>query len=215
MSETNTPGEKKLRTLSLKPRTETGVVRQSFSHGRSKQVVVEKVKRRTHGPEGKVEVAPAPVKHAPTAKTAAPAAPAAPPAPAATPAPTGPSAKPSGVVLRTLTDEERNRRAHALGDARLREAEERKIAEEEAERRATREKFERAEREAAESRKRDEDDRRKHDDETKRKADEVAKKRFGGEVTAPGARPPGGRMAPEAEDDDAPRTFRRDRKSVV
>jgi translation initiation factor IF-2 len=112
-------------------------------------------------------------------------------------------------VLRTLTDEERNRRAHALGDARLREAEERKIAEEEAERRATREKFERVEREAAESRKREEDDRRKHDDETKRKADEVAKKRFGAEVTAPGARPPGGRMAPEAEDDDAPRTFRR------
>jgi translation initiation factor IF-2 len=216
MSETNTPGEKKLsvgsKTLSLKPRTETGVVRQSFSHGRSKQVVVEKVKRRAHGPEGKIEATPAPAKLAPTtAKAAAPAAPPAPAAPASAPppAPLTPAAKPSGVVLRTLTDEERNRRAHALGDARLREAEERKIAEEEAERRATREKFERVEREAAESRKRDEDDRRKHEDETKRKADEVAKKRFGGEVTAPGARPPGGRMAPEAEEDDAPRTFRR------
>ena len=50
MSETKNPGEKKLsvsgKTLTLKPRTETGVVRQSFSHGRSKQVVVEKVKRR-------------------------------------------------------------------------------------------------------------------------------------------------------------------------
>src|SRR5258706_3333118 len=142
MSETNTPGEKKLsvgsKTLSLKPRTETGVVRQSFSHGRSKQVVVEKVKRRAHGPEGKVEAAPAPApaKHAPTAKAAAPAAPATPSAPASAPppAPLSPAAKPSGVALRTLTDEERNRRAHALGDARLREAEERKIAEEEAER---------------------------------------------------------------------------------
>ncbi len=41
-------------------------------------------------------------------------------------------AKPSGVVLRTLTEEERTARARALGDARLREAEERKIAEEEA-----------------------------------------------------------------------------------
>ena len=43
MSETKNPGEKKLSVtskLTLKPRTETGVVRQSFSHGRSKQVVV-------------------------------------------------------------------------------------------------------------------------------------------------------------------------------
>ena len=45
MSETKNPGEKKLSVskLTLKPRTETGVVRQSFSHGRSKQVVVENV----------------------------------------------------------------------------------------------------------------------------------------------------------------------------
>jgi translation initiation factor IF-2 len=215
MAETSTPGEKKLsvgsKTLSLKPRTETGVVRQSFSHGRSKQVVVEKVKRRAHGPEGKTEAAPAtaaPVVRAPAAKTVTPAAPSAPVAPAAAPAPLTPSAKPSGVVLRTLTDEERNRRAHALGDARLREAEERKIAEEDAERRATRDKFERAEHDAAEGRKREEDVRRKHDEETKRKADEVAKKRFGEDTTA-AARPPTGRMAPEADEDDAPRTFRR------
>ena len=65
MSETKNPGEKKLsvsgKTLTLKPRTETGVVRQSFSHGRSKQVVVEKVKRRTVGGPGeaKAEAAPA------------------------------------------------------------------------------------------------------------------------------------------------------------
>jgi translation initiation factor IF-2 len=215
MAETSTPGEKKLsvgsKTLTLKPRTETGVVRQSFSHGRSKQVVVEKVKRRAHGPEGKTEAAPAtaaPAVRAPAAKTVTPTAPSAPVAPAAAPAPLTPSAKPSGVVLRTLTDEERNRRAHALGDARLREAEERKIAEEDAERRATRDKFERAEHDAAEGRKREEDVRRKHDEETKRKADEVAKKRFGEDTTA-AARPPTGRMAPEADEDDAPRTFRR------
>ena len=65
MSETKNPGEKKLsvsgKTLTLKPRTETGVVRQSFSHGRTKQVVVEKVKRRTVGGPGeaKAEAAPA------------------------------------------------------------------------------------------------------------------------------------------------------------
>ena len=56
MSETKTPGDKKIsvgKTLTLKPRTETGVVRQSFSHGRSKQVVVETVKRRTIGEAGR------------------------------------------------------------------------------------------------------------------------------------------------------------------
>ncbi|MFZ0844320.1 MAG: translation initiation factor IF-2 associated domain-containing protein, partial [Pseudolabrys sp.] len=170
MSETKNPGEKKL-TLSLKPRTETGVVRQSFSHGRSKQVVVEKIKRRTIGgaPEAKIE--PAPVE-APKAKIAAPKTAA--PAPAEAP-------KPSGVVLRTLTEEERVARAHALADSRLREAEERKIAEEENLRRQSREGIDKTERDAAEARKREEDDRRKHDEETKKKADEVAKKRFGEE----------------------------------
>ena len=74
MSETKNPGEKKLsvsgKTLTLKPRTETGVVRQSFSHGRSKQVVVEKVKRRTVGGPGEAKVeaaAPVEVKKAPSA----------------------------------------------------------------------------------------------------------------------------------------------------
>jgi translation initiation factor IF-2 len=208
MAETNTPGEKKLsvgsKTLSLKPRTETGTVRQSFSHGRSKQVVVEKVKRRVVGPEGKAEAAPTPSAPAPsTARAPAPKTSAAP-----AQAPSTTTAKPSGVVLRTLTEEERSRRAHALGDARLREAEERKIAEEEAQRRAVREQFDRAEREAAETRKREEEDRRKHDEETKRKADEVAKKRFGEETTTT-ARVPGSRLTLEAEEEEAPRSFRR------
>ena len=211
----NNPEGKKLSvgksTLSLKPRTETGTVRQSFSHGRSKQVVVE-VKRSRTLKDSKPEPA-APAAAAPAAAPAARrgAAPAAKPAAAAAPAtaPTAPAPKPSGVVLRTLTEEERSRRAHALGDARLREAEERKIAEEEAKIRAQREAAERSEREAAETRKRDEDERRKHDDETKRKADEVAKKRFGdGDATA-AARGPGGRLKLEAEEDDGPRVMRR------
>src|SRR5262245_30828901 len=192
MSETKNPGEKKLsvtgKTLTLKPRTETGVVRQSFSHGRSKQVVVEKVKRRAIGPgEGKPEPAPVepPKKPAPAPRAAAPA-----PRRAPADAP-----KSSGVVLRTLTEEERTARANALADSRGRDAEERKIAEEEARRRASREVIERTEREAAEARKREEDDRRKHDEETKKKADEVAKKRFGEDETkrpaaaAPAPRP--------------------------
>jgi translation initiation factor IF-2 len=213
MSDTKTPDGKTLSvkpTLSLKRGAEAGVVRQSFSHGRSKQVVVEVKKRRTLGADGKPEAAaPAPV--APVAKRAAPAAPAAKTAtpaaaaPAVAPAPATAAPKASGVVLRTLTDEERNRRAHALGDARLREAEERKIAEEEAKIRQQREAIEKTEREAAEARKREEDERRKHDEVTKKKADEVAKKRFGeGETAArPGARP-----VVEAEEEDAPK-FRR------
>jgi translation initiation factor IF-2 len=193
------------KTLTLKPRgVEQGVVRQSFSHGRSKAVVVEKVKRRIGPGEVKAEVAPA-VEKAPakrgvvSGKSAAPAA-------AHAPA-VAPSTKPSGVVLRTLTEEERNRRAHALGDARLREAEERRIAEEEARIRAIRDEAERAERAAAEARKRGEEDRRKHDEETKRKADEVAKKRFGGdEATA--AKPAGARPVQEADEEEAPRVRR-------
>ncbi|MGB6652044.1 MAG: translation initiation factor IF-2 associated domain-containing protein, partial [Xanthobacteraceae bacterium] len=67
------------KTLTLKRGgVEQGVVRQSFSHGRSKAVVVEKVKRRIAGPgEARAEpVVPADRKAAPsrpatTAKSAA------------------------------------------------------------------------------------------------------------------------------------------------
>ena len=212
-------GEKKLgvastKTLTLKGRSvEQGVVRQSFSHGRTKAVVVEKVKSRVPG-KPKSEAAPAapvaPSRPA-TGRAAAPTAP--------TPAP--PPPKPSGVVLRTLTEEERTARARALGDARLREAEERKIAEEEARIQKERDEIERVEREAAEARKADEEKRRKHDAETKRKADEVVKKHFGGEPATtttpttttttpatPALRQPGPRPALEAEEEEAPRPRR-------
>src|SRR6185295_16914933 len=112
MSETKNPGEKKLsvsgKTLSLKPRTETGVVRQSFSHGRTKQVVVEVKKRRTPGAEAKPEPA-APVAAKPAAGLRPVPTAKAPPPPAATPAPAASPAAKTGLVLRTLTDEERNR----------------------------------------------------------------------------------------------------------
>jgi len=198
MSETKNPGEKKL-TLSLKPRTETGVVRQSFSHGRSKQVVVEKIKRRSVGGAAEVKPEPAPVE-APKKPAAAPKAAAPAPAPAEAP-------KPSGVVLRTLTEEERVARAHALADSRVREAEERKIAEEESRRRQSREGIDKTERDAADARKREEDERRKHDEETKKKADEVAKKRFGEEEAKRSG--PGARLTLEVDDDEQPRVSRR------
>jgi translation initiation factor IF-2 len=194
MSETKTPGDKKLSVgkLTLKPRTETGVVRQSFSHGRSKQVVVE-VKRR-------VGAAAAPAK----TETPAPAARKTAPAPRAPSAPSAPP-KTSGVVLRTLTEEERAARAHALADSRVREAEERKIAEEEARRRVEREAAEKVERQAAEARKHDEEERHKREEESKRKAGEVAKRRLG-EDEAP--KRPAGRLTIEAEDEETPRSRR-------
>ncbi|MEX0591815.1 MAG: translation initiation factor IF-2, partial [Xanthobacteraceae bacterium] len=225
MANTKDPGEKTLRvtpskTLSLK--REQGVVRQSFSHGRSKAVVVEKVKRRAVGPGSEAKAEPAPAK-VPASRVPAPAAeaPAADKAPrartAAKPAAQEPisGAKPSGVVLRTLTEEERSARAHALADARVREAEERKIAEEDARRRAGREAADRAEREAAETRKREEDARRASEEETKRKAEQEARKRFGDDAAARGAGLPGARTLAPDDEDEGPRTSRRGGKTAA
>jgi translation initiation factor IF-2 len=209
---TEKTGEKKLsvssgKTLTLKGRgVEQGVVRQSFSHGRTKAVVVEKVRSRAPG-KARVE---APAAEAAPAKRAAPgrtatAAPAAAPTTPPSAAPAGPAAKPRGVVLRTLTEEEQDRRRHALGDARLREAEERKIAEEDARIRAERDAIERADREAAEARKREEDERRRHDEEVRQKSTEVAKARLG-EEAAPAGRPLRPQLEPD--EDEAPRARR-------
>ncbi len=196
------------KTLTLKRGgVEQGVVRQSFSHGRSKAVVVEKVKRRLAGPgEAKAEPVAAPERGAAPKRNVTPATrtPAG-VSTASAPAPVSP--RPSGVVLRTLTEEERSARAHALADARLREAEERKIAEEEARVRHKREETERADRAAADARKVNEEERRKHDEETKRKADEVVKKRFGADTAV--AKPGAARPVLEADEEEAPRTARR------
>jgi translation initiation factor IF-2 len=196
------------KTLTLKRAgVEQGVVRQSFSHGRSKAVVVEKVKRRIAGP-GEARAEPVVVPDRSPAPKRAGVAVRAPAAPAPTaPSPAAPAPKASGVVLRTLTDDERNARAHALADARVRETEERGRAEEEARVRRGREEIDRAERVAAEARKRDEEVRRKHDEETRRKADEVAKKRFGTDAVT--AKPGTARPALEADEEEAPRTPRR------
>ncbi len=304
MTETKNTGDKTLtvgpaKTLSLKRPVEQGVVRQSFSHGRTKAVVVETVKRRpvaaavapakpaapapavpapvaevrpsaapTHAPVAPVVLAPvalapaapaveavaaapppapAPVVTAPAAAAitaepvpvpvikapvpvvakAAPAAPARPAAPAARPAAPGartpanpagrgasrpsPGNRPNtGVVLRTLTEEERDARTRALVGAREREEDDRRKAEEDAALRASREIAQKAEREAAEARKKDEDARRQQEAETKRRSEEAAARRLAGEgpppPPAPGAvrRPaPAGGVAPTAL---APRT---------
>src|SRR3954454_21373391 len=211
MVETKSPGDKTLsvptKTLTLKPRVETGTVRQSFSHGRTKQVVVEKRGKRRSGGN-------APASDAPQAPEPARAAPAkAPLARAATPAPTSPPR--SNVVLRTLTEDERSARASALADARQRDIEERRIAEEEAKRRNSKEGIEQAEREAAEARRKAEEERHRQDEEAKRKAELEAKKRFGeaeaktaARAALPAARAPG-IAADISDEDEGPRQVRR------
>jgi translation initiation factor IF-2 len=213
MVDTKTPGDKTLsvptKTLTLKPRVETGTVRQSFSHGRTKQVVVEKRgKRRVGGEVPPAEthaVEPASAK-APTPSPASRAAP-----------PPAPPRSNSGVVLRTLTDDERTARASALADAKMRDIEERRLAEEEAKRRSSREGIEQAEREAAEARRKAEEERHRQDEEAKRKAELEAKKRFGeAEARAPAparpaipvARSPG-IAADLSDEDEGPRQVRR------
>ncbi|MDE2468973.1 MAG: translation initiation factor IF-2, partial [Bradyrhizobium sp.] len=217
MVDTKTPGDKTLsvpsKTLTLKPRVETGTVRQSFSHGRTKQVVVEKRGKRRLA--GEAPAAEAPGTSEPTVAKAAPAR---------TPL-TRPAAAPaaprnnSGVVLRTLTEDERSARASALADAKARDDEERRLAEEEAKRRNSKEGIEQAEREAAEARRKAEEERHRQDEEAKRKAELEAKKRFGEAearaaaataraASAPPARAPG--VAADASDEDeAPRQVRR------
>src|SRR3954464_3444013 len=136
MTDTKTSGDKTLhvspKTLALKRPVEQNVVRQSFSHGRSKAVVVETVKRRPapgQAPHGPRDGAPAPTAKAAPAPNAS--------APSARPAPTpaAPS-RPTGVVLRTLSDQERDARLNALTDARRREEEDRARQAEEAKRRS-------------------------------------------------------------------------------
>jgi translation initiation factor IF-2 len=225
MTETKNPGEKTLtvtptKTLTLKRSVEQGVVRQSFSHGRTKSVVVEKVKRRTVGPgDGKVaETAPAAMPPVSTPRRGAGGRGAAAGSGVATQhAPGG--GKPSGLVLRQLTEEERTARAHALAESKVTEIEERRIAEEVARRREEKEAVERADHEAAEARKREEDERRRHDEEAKRKAETEAKKRFGDDETKPkpAGQPPGTAVTPisarrivqEAEEEETPRPARR------
>ena len=149
MSDTNNPGDKTQarppsKPLSLKRPIEQGTVRQSFSHGRTKQVVVETVKRRVIG------AAPA----APVRETTpvAPATRVAPPPPPAAPRQAQRSA--SGVVLRTLSEQESNARAAALADAKRREAEAKQRGEAEAAAEQARLAAEQRERDAAEARKR-------------------------------------------------------------
>ena len=117
-------------------------------------------------------VPPRPAAVAPSRPT--PAAPSR-PGSASTPQRPAPAQR-SGVVLRTLTAEEKEARDRALAGARVREAEDRKRQEEDAKRRAEQEQRDAIEREAAAKRKAEEDARHRVEEEGKRKAEEAARK---------------------------------------
>jgi translation initiation factor IF-2 len=195
------------KTLTLKRSgVEQGVVRQSFSHGRSKAVVVEKVKRRIAAPgEAKAE-APAATDRGTAPKRVVTTA-KAPQAAEPTSQTTAAQLKTSGVVLRPLSAEELNARAHALDDARKREVEERERAERAKAETLKREEGERAERAKADARKIQDEKRREQEQAIKLKAGQVAEKRFGHDSAAEklgtSARP-----ALEADEDEAPRPRR-------
>jgi translation initiation factor IF-2 len=171
-------------TLTLKrPAIEQSRVKQSFSHGRTKTVVVE-TKRKRFG-DDKPAVAPVEAKSVFQAKprVAEQTAPSVKPM-VQTQAPRQvPSAglaqggsRSSGVVLRTLTADERDARERALVDSRAREAQERKRQEEDLVRKRAQEEIDKVERDAAAKRKAEDDVRHRQEDEGRKKAEEAAKK---------------------------------------
>jgi len=182
-------------TLHLKRPVEQGTVRQSFSHGRSKAVVVEKVKRRMLTPAEAAAAARA----APPAAGPPPAAAltaSARPAPVAPAKPTASPPPKTGVVLPTLSAEQREARARALIDARASEEDDRRRQEADAGARREREARDRLEREAAEARKRDEELRRAHEASFKRQSEDEARRRLSGGEPAQSPSIP--RVAPAA-----------------
>ncbi len=211
------------RPLGLKRGVERDTVRQSFSHGRTNTVQVERKKRRVVMPgEQKAEAAPP----TPTPIPTPPAPPrqkserrAAPQRPASAPERSR-SEDRGGLVLRQLSSEEIDARARALADAKVHEAEERQAAIDAAVRRAA--EAERVAKEQAEAARRqaEEDARHQTEEAVRARAEEAARRRFGeeekksaapaakaAETTAPSARPAvgkGQRETAETEEDDRP-----------
>jgi translation initiation factor IF-2 len=198
-------------------------VRQKFSHGRTRAVTVEvkkPVKRATPAPAA--TSAPAPTPPAPAAPAPAPVreAPKAAPPPAGrtlklggggghAPPPSAnrapaPTRQPGGrgIVLRTLTEEEKEARARALVDAN-RDAEiARKRAEEEAKRRAIEEEARKKAEEEHRKRLAEEEARKKAEEEAKRKADALVQKRL--DQAPPAATAPAAPVARPTQGDTRP-----------
>lgn len=238
MSDSKQPGDK---TITVSPATKTlslnkgggsaNIVRQNFSHGRSKPVVVEVQKKRRIGADGKPVIERPTVMAPPKPVTAAPVAPAtitpqakplpqaarpsvepaaprppAPPVAARASEPVKSPTRSSGMVLRTLSEEEKQMRNRILVEARSREADDRQRADDDRQRWAAQEEAARSEREAAEARRLEEEERHRREEETRLRAEAEAKRRLGEEPGRPpmsqvrgGPINPGAQRAPTAE----------------
>ena len=170
MSEINETEDKTARggrkmTLNVRRTVKSGHVRQSFSHGRSKSVLVEKKKRRAVG----ATPAAQPVEE-PKPKVAT--------APEPTPAKRerDDEQRRPGVVLRALSDEEKDARLRALTESRQREAIEREKAKEEAAKRVVTEEVKAKEHDETLERQKKEEARHEAEAEARRKGEEVARK---------------------------------------
>ncbi len=199
---------------------ETGQVRQSFPHGRTKTVQVEVRKKRSFAP------GMAPAAEAPKASPAGAPAPAvAAEAPAAGPSGTS-SKKPA--VLKALTEEERAARTRALQGAIRADVEAKRRGDEEAQRfeeevrrqqedesRRKVEEAARAKVEEAARAKADDEARKRAEQETQRLAEEESKRRQAAEAkkaTTPGAATAAGaaaaKLTPTAEEEEEARPRR-------
>lgn len=177
MSDTKSGDDKTLsvtpkKTLTLKrPGTEQSVVRQNFSHGRTKQVQVEIKKRKFSMPGDKPEPVAAPV------LTPKPAVVAAPVVQEAPKAPPPPPVERSGMVLNELSRGEMEARRRALEGSKVREVEDRQRAAEDAKRRAEDEERRKREREESARRQAEEEARLQTEAESRRRAEEEARRR--------------------------------------
>ncbi|MEL6785275.1 MAG: translation initiation factor IF-2, partial [Pseudomonadota bacterium] len=164
-------------TLSLRPRGGPGTVKQSFSHGRSNNVVVETKKRRIVRPGDAKESVFAPKKES--------VAPPPPPKPAET-KPAAAEAKPAKPVS-NLSSGEMDARARALEEARQREAADAEKRRLEEERRAHEDAATRAAREKAEQEAKEEEERKAREAEAKKKAEEEAARQAAADASAAAA----------------------------
>ena len=169
MSETNETEDKAARegrkmTLNVRRTVESGHVRQSFSHGRSKSVLVEKKKRRAVGAGGAAQ----PVEEAAPAPRVA--------EPAQKPVQDDARSRQARVVLPQLSEEEKDARMRALTDSRQRDAAEREKAKETAALHVVTEEQRGKEREEADERQRKEDERHQAEAKARKVGEETARK---------------------------------------
>jgi len=184
MSETNETDDKtrgRKMTLNVRRTVESGHVRQSFSHGRSKSVVVEKKKRRTIGSAPAAQPVEEPKAPEPVAETKPKA-----PAPEAQP-------RRSGVVLRQLSPEEKDARAKALAGALLRDADEVEKAKETAAQEAVAEVQRAKDAREAEALKLKEDEKKEAEDKARPKVEEPPRKHLKQEAEEQPSRTPDAR----------------------